>query len=181
METVFTGKGIEITPAIRSFTENKLNKLTRMIGEVMSVHVTLGAQKYLQIVEFTVKTRNGGFSASAQTTDMYASINEALDNVVRQAQRQKQRRKSKKSRTRPSRQEAWEEPVPGEAAKEATGPAPRLRRERVPVKPLSLEEAALQIRGSERNFLVFRNAASNELNVIYRRADGEIGLIEPGA
>jgi len=96
METVIGGKGIEITPALRSFTENKLKKLDRVFNGVMDVHVTLSVQKYLQIADLTVKTRSGGFSATAQTTDMYASINDAIDNLVKQARRQKKRIKSRK-------------------------------------------------------------------------------------
>ena len=179
METVIGGKGIEITPALRSFTENKLKKLDRVFNGVMDVHVTLSVQKYLQIADLTVKTRSGGFSATAQTTDMYASINDAIDNLVKQARRQKKRVKSRKGPKRGEKTGAWqapEEPLPEGARSEAE---PRLRRERLPVKPMSVEEAMLQVRAADEGFIVFRNAVSDELNVIYRRKDGDIGLIEP--
>jgi len=162
METVIGGKGIEITPALRSFTENKLKKLDRVFNGVMDVHVTLSVQKYLQIADLTVKTRSGGFSATAQTTE-----------------RQKKRIKSRKGPKRGEKTGAWqapEEPLPEGVRSEAE---PRLRRERLPVKPMSVEEAMLQVRAADEGFIVFRNAVSEELNVIYRRKDGDIGLIEP--
>lgn len=187
MEIVVSGKGIEITPALRSYTESKLNKLTRVFSSVMDAHVTLSVQKYLQIADVSVKTRNGGFTARAQTTDMYASINEAIDNLVKQARRAGSRIKNHKGHGRPARAEAWEEAAP-EAAPEPPAGAegggkgkgqPRLQRERMRAKPLSLEEAMLQLRGSDTGFLFFRNAATSELNVVYRRKDGGCALIEP--
>lgn len=180
MEAVITGKGVEITPALRSYTESKLNKLDRIVSDVMDVHVTLGVQKYLQIAELTVKTRNGGFSASAQTTDMFASINEAIDNLARQARRQNKRIKSKKGHRRPARTDVWEAPEPLEAGEQIANSSAKLRRKRVPIKPMSVEEAALQVRSADEGFLVFRNASSNNLNIVHRRDDGDIDLIEPG-
>jgi putative sigma-54 modulation protein len=187
METAIGGKGIEITPALRSFTENKLKKLERLFDDVMDVHVTLSVQKYLQIADLTIKTRRGGFSATAQTTDMYASINDAIDNLVKQARRQNQRSKSRKGQRRGQRGKGWEEALPQvsvleeEAEEQETevGGGPQLRIERIPMKPMSIEEAMLQVRASDNGFIVFRNSATEELNVIYMRKDGDIGLIEP--
>ncbi len=140
--------------------------------------MTLSVQKYLQIADLTVKTRSGGFSATAQTTDMYASINEAIDNLVKQARRQSKRIKSRKGQKRGNREPEWEGPMT-EAPEEEPRSEPRLHREQVSLKPMSVEEARLQVRGSDHGFIVFRNAASQEINVIYRRNDGDIGLIEP--
>ena len=179
METDIGGKGIDITPALRSFTENKLRRLERVFNGVMDVHVTLSVQKYLQIADLTVKTRSGGFSATAQTTDMYASINEAIDNLVKQARRQSKRFKSRKGQKRGDREPEWEGPPVEAPEEEKPSAEPRLHREKVSLKPMSIEEARLQVRGSDHGFIVFRNAASQELNVIYRRNDGDIGLIEP--
>lgn len=179
MEISISGKGIEITPALRSFAESKLKKLTRLTSSAMDVHVTLSVQRYLQIADLSVKTRNGGFSARGQTTDMYASINEAVDNLIKQTRRQSRRIKSHKGRKRPERSEVWEEPPLEEEIAESTEPPFKLLRERVSVKPKSLEEALLQIRSAENDFLVFRNSATSDLNILYRRKDGNYGLIEP--
>jgi putative sigma-54 modulation protein len=180
MDITITGKGIEITPALRSYTESKLRKLNRLTTTAMDVHATLSVQRYLQIVDLSVKTRNGGFSARGQTTDMYASINEAVDNLIKQARRQSRRIKSHKGRRRPERAEVMEELVVAEQKSPGEGQEPyTVVRERASVKPLSLEEAVLQMRAAESDFLVFRNAANSELNIVYRRKDGSFGLIEP--
>lgn len=180
MEINIAGKGIEVTPALRSYTESKLKKLSRFLSANIDVHATLSVQKYLQVVDLSIKTRNGGFSARGQTTDMYASINEAVDNLVKQVRRQSRRIRSHKGRQRPERSEVWEEEIPVE---ELEGAMPDgslgLKRERIPVKPMSLEEALLRIQSAENDFLVFRNATTSELNIVYRRKDGHLGLIEP--
>ncbi len=178
METVIGGKGIDITPALRSFTENKLKKLERVFESVMDVHVTLSVQKYLQIADLSVKTRQGGFSATAQTTDMYASINDAIDNLVKQARRQGRRVKSRKGQRRPPHSKVWEDSTLEEEEAPSAG-KPELIVERLSVKPMSVEEAMLQVRASDNGFIVFSNSTTEELNVIYLRGDGDIGLIEP--
>ncbi|HUX08134.1 MAG TPA: ribosome-associated translation inhibitor RaiA [Acidobacteriota bacterium] len=178
METVIGGKGIDITPALRSFTENKLKKLERVFDGVMDVHVTLSVQKYLQIADLSVKTRQGGFSATAQTTDMYASINDAIDNLVKQARRQGRRVKSHKGQRRAPHSKVWPESTLEEEEEPSVGKS-ELIVERLPLKPLSVEEAMLQVRASDNGFIVFRNSTTEELNVIYLRSDGDIGLIEP--
>lgn len=177
MDIVFSGKGISINPAIRSYTENKLGKLTRLVSDIIDIQVTLSVQKYLQIVDITVKSSNGGFTAAAQTTDMYASVNEAVDNLLKQVRRSSRRAKSHKGRRRPDRAEVWEE-TSTEAAGE-TPAGPKVLVERLPVKPMSVEEATMQISASENNFIVFRNSTGNALNILYRRRDGDLGLIEP--
>ena len=175
MEITISGKSIDVTPALRSYIENKLQKINRIIQDVMDVHVTLSVQKHLQLVDFTVKTRNSIFTSHASTTDMYASINDGIDTMLKQARRQRKKTISRKGRGRMEISEM----LPQESEEDSDSQQDSvIYRERMPVKPLSLEEARLQLKGADNDFLLFRNSTTSELSLIYVRKDGSIGLIE---
>jgi putative sigma-54 modulation protein len=174
MEITITGKGIDITPAIRSYIENKLQKVYRIVSDIMDLTVTLSIQKHLQIVDFSVKTRSSLFTSHGSTTDMYASINEGIDNLLKQARRQMKKVKSHKGRNRAEITDL----LPESEVEEEKSNEPVIHRERMPVKPMSLEEASLQLRGGDTDFILFRNSTTSELNLIYKRKDGSLGLIE---
>lgn len=179
MDVIITGKSINVTPALRSYVENKLQRIFRIIKDVMDVHVTLSVQKHLQSVDITVKTRNSIFTSHGRTSDMYASINEGMDSLLRQAKRQNKKMKSHKGRKRGDITELIQESAVEivEEDKSSNTP-PSILRESMSIKPLSLEEAMLQIEAAENGFLLFRNANTAELNLIYKRKDGKLGLIE---
>lgn len=176
MDITISGQGIDVTPAIRSYVENKLHKIPRIVPDVMDVHVKISVQKHLQIVDFGVKTRHDTFSAHASTTDMYASINEGVDNLLKQMRRARKKVQSVKGRRRmeinemlPQSEDLEEEGHKGEV---------HIMREQMPVKPMSLEEAQLQLRGGDNDFILFRNSMTSELSLLYKRKDGNLGLIE---
>jgi putative sigma-54 modulation protein len=175
MDVTISGKGIDVTPAIRSYIENKLKKVERIVPDVMDVQVILSVQKHLQIVDFTIKTRHSVFTSTGSTTDMYASINEGLDNLLKQAKRQRKKVQSVKGRKRMEITEML--PDYSEDTTEKPEDEP-IHRERMPVKPMSLEEAVLQLKSAENGFLLFRNSTTSELSLIFRRKDGSLGLIE---
>jgi putative sigma-54 modulation protein len=141
----------------------------------MDVQVILGVQKHLQIVDFTIKTRHSVFTSSGSTTDMYASINEGLDNLLKQARRQRKKVRSVKGRKRMEITEMLPD-YPEEKTDEPENEP--IHRERMPIKPMSLEEAVLQLKSAENEFLLFRNSTTSELNLIFKRKDGRLGLIE---
>lgn len=179
MDVIITGKSINVTPALRSYVENKLQKIFRIIKDVMDVHVTLSVQKHLQLVDITVKTRSSVFTSHGRTSDMYASINEGMDSLLRQAKRQNKKMKSHKGRKRGDISElVHESEIVQEEESSGGNLSPAVLRESMSIKPLSLEEAMLQIEAAENNFLLFRNANTAELNLIYKRKDGKLGLIE---
>lgn len=177
MEIMVTGKSIEVTPALRSYIENKLQRVYRIITGIMDVHVTLSVQKHLQLVDVTVKTRTATFSSHGSTTDMYASINEGIDSLLKQARRQKRKVTSQRTRRRSEAGEIPAMEVPAEEQPEIPG-ATSIIREQMPIKPMSLAEATLQLRGGDRDFILFQNSTTSDLSLLYRRPDGNLGLIE---
>ena len=182
MTIEITGRKIEVTPALKSFTEKKLKKLDRVLEGITEAHVILGVEKHRHKAEIIVHSRLAQLSGSATTDDLYASIGGVLEKIERQAKKLKEKRSWGTKRAkgmgtiRTPRSEREPRPVgpaPGE-------PEPRLiRTRRYAVKPMSIDEAVMQVQDSRVAFLVFREAASQRVSVVYRRPDGNFGLIEP--
>jgi putative sigma-54 modulation protein len=180
MRLELTGRQVEITPVLRKKVEKKLAKLDRLLkGGIVSVQAVLAHEKYMRRAEITVHTRGEQFlHGISASNDWETSINDCVEKIVQQLQKvkgkwQERKRRATSVRTLP--------PAPPDGSVAPEPPRrPRLRRvPRYPVKPMSVDEAALAVEGSDDAFLVFRNAATDAINVVYRRKDGNLGLIEP--
>ncbi|MEW5807465.1 MAG: ribosome-associated translation inhibitor RaiA [Acidobacteriota bacterium] len=185
MKVYFTGRHFEVSKAIKDFTTEKLKRMERFVENIMEVHIILAIEKYRHIAEITLKGKNATFSGKKITQDMYASISAVLDKIEKQARRYKEKLMGRKRSSR----------MPGLAASSlrATGTQnpriesiemekslPRIvKTETQEAKPMTIEEAILQMDNSKGDFLVFRNFRSRKINVIYRRKNGDFGLIEP--
>ena len=177
MRIEITGRHIDITPAIRDFTEDKLKKLERWIDEILETHVVLSVEKHRHIAEIVLRARTRTFTGTDATGDMYASIGNAADKIEKQARKLKDKFTGRRKHSRPAARTAS---LP-EESRDGDGAEPR-RIIRVPVdtkKPMSIEDAALFLAETEQEFLVFREARSQRISVLYRRRDGHLGLIEP--
>ncbi len=186
MKLDITGRNINITDAIREFTQEKLSKLNRWIDEVIETHVILSVEKHRHLAEIVVKSRLHNFTGADETGDMYASIGNAVDKLEKQARRAKEkitgRRKHLKHAIPTVLPEEVSEPRDEEVeASGATGTRRIIRMNGFSMKPLSVEDAALKLVDSDLEFLVYRDARSQRISVMYRRKDGNLGLIEPEA
>jgi putative sigma-54 modulation protein len=176
MKLLVTGRNVDITPPLRQLIERKLDRLDRVLNEsAVSAQVILRMEKYRRVADVTIHARGDhmlhGVGAGAE---WQASIKQAIDKIAQQAQRLKTRWDKRKRG--PARARAMAPPaVPPEPA---AGPK-IIRAARYLVKPMSLEDAALRVEGSTDSFVVFRNASSDTVNIMYRRKDGNLGLIEP--
>jgi putative sigma-54 modulation protein len=180
MNVEFTGRSVMVTDDIRQFTEEKLSRLQRHVDKLREVHVILTAEKHRQTCDIVARGGSLTLSAAEETDDIYTAIAHAVDKLARQARRRKTSRVARR-RSRPKGAEAplpeVLEPTPAPLEEEG---APRvIPSDRFSLKPMTVEEAALQLQGIEDSFLVFRNAESERVSVLYRRPDGNLGLIEP--
>jgi putative sigma-54 modulation protein len=167
------GRNLEITPAIRAYAQEKLNRLTRYLENIVSMHVVLSLAKHRQIAEVTLHVRDLTIRAEEESDDLYSSIDLVAEKLERQILRYKER-----IAMRGGRGADRESQVSAEAR--AVAEEPRVvRTKRFAVKPAAVDEAILQMDLLGHNFYVFRNAATEEVNVLYRRRDGHYGLIEP--
>lgn len=178
MRLELTGRHVEITPELRALVEKRLAKLDRLLtGGILSVQAVLTLEKYRHRSEFTVHTRGDHFLHGLGNSRAWeTSVTAAIEKITQQLAKVKGKWQERKRRAAPVRVAQAEPPPPAAAA-----PKPR-RVRRVasyPVKPMTVDEAALTLEAGSDEFLVFRNAANDAIAVIYRRKNGQLGLIEP--
>ncbi len=179
MEVEYTGRQIEITPAIRRFTEKHLKKIRKILGETISVDTILTVEKRRHVAEIHLKSRNFKVHGLEVTGDMYNSITAVLDKIERQALRHKEKHVAQKRKTSESVRIQIPPALAGEPAEVPASPLRIVRSSVNAIKPMTLDEAAEQVVRSTHGFMVFRNAESDRLSVIYQRKDGNLGLVEP--
>lgn len=180
MRFIISGRGVAITPAFRALVERKVGKLSRILPKIIEAKVMLSAEKYRRTVELTLIAKRRVFRSEETAADLAAALDLAIDGLARQVRQVKDRIRQKKPRISPRR--AGPRPAGGELPAPRDGePAstPAVTSRRVPVKPMSVEEAMMQFRLRRDQFLVFTNARTDRVNVLYRRKDGDLGLIEP--
>jgi len=176
MQIDYTGRQIEVGPDLRQYTEKRLSKLSRVLQDHLDIHVILTAEKHRRVAEITLKFRDHTLVAVEQTNDSRSSINGALDKLERQALRLLARNRTRKRRPKPAEAVVLTALSPAHAAAEEVL---ELETERIPIKPMMVEEAIASLNTVGTGVVVFRNAETERVNVIYRRPDGRPGLIEP--
>jgi putative sigma-54 modulation protein len=175
MRLELTGRHVTITPAIRKLIEKQLAPVLRVLNhQAVSAQVVLAKQKGLLRAEVTLHARGEHFlHGAANGRDVVEAMNAAMSKIGRQVEKMKGKWESRKRKKAP-------EPVTEPVADVA--PDVRIiRARRYAVKPLSIDDAALEIGAGPESFLVFRNVATDAVTVLFRRSDGHLGLIEPEA
>lgn len=175
------GEQIEVTEALREYVEKKIGRLERYFEAppTSEVNVTLSVIREKQCVEVTIPFPAMLLRAEEKGSDMYASIDLVVDKLERQI------RKHKTKANRKVRQEAGyknvfkEDVVTPVHLLEDEEDYEVVRTKRFTLKPMDVEEAILQMNMVGHNFFVFANSDSSQVNVVYKRADGKYGLIEP--
>lgn len=177
MEFEFTGRHIEITPAVERLVRKELGKLDLMLDSApIRTHVIVSAEKHRKRTEIVVHWRDNVFTAVGEHADLAQSVAAAAARVQKQGLRLKERFHARKRGRQPAGTVA---PVPG-GSLEAAPNAPRIIPQRkYRVKPMTPEEAAILLADSNDQFIVFRDAETNKVGVLYNRTDGNFGLIEP--
>jgi putative sigma-54 modulation protein len=172
------GKNVEVSDTIRRYAEEKMRKLDRLLHELTQVELELRVERNPsiaanQVAEATIWTKGPTLRAREASTDMKASIDELTEKLLRQVEHYKAKR-----RGRQVRGDGIPPGGPMSIPDEETGPQ-IVKTKQFSVKPMSAEEAVLQLELIGHDFFVFRSDESGEVNVIYRRRDGGYGLIEP--
>src|SRR5258707_6557632 len=173
----YTGRHVEVTPAIRRHVEEQFNKLQGIFnGSDVPIHVILAVEKNRQTGEVIVHWLDHTLKAADTNADMYMALTRAIGKIEKQALKLKKKIIDRKQGARPTAAVA---PEP-DGHLEATPRPPRIiAARRYAVKPMTAEEAALRLSRESDQFLVFRDADTERLGVIYKRKDGNYGLIEP--
>jgi putative sigma-54 modulation protein len=174
------GKNVEVSDSIRQYAEDKMSKLDRQLHELTEVELELRVEKNPsiaanQVAEVTVWTKGPTLRVTEASTDMKSSIDQLMEKLLRQVEQYRGKRRGRQARgngTPPGGSMS----IPDE---EEAGPQ-IVKTKQFTMKPMSSEEAVLQLELIGHDFFVFRNDESGEINVIYRRRDRGYGLIEPG-
>ena len=183
MQIDYVGRNLQVNEDIRAFTERKLGKATRFLEEPVEIRVILEAEGHRRIAEIHVHHRFGSMQAVEETKEIKQAILDAVDKIKKQARRG--RAKFKDRRRRGDRQVANEWPMEivardsiGQEGDAASSPQ-IVESTSLSIKPMSLDEAALRLESAKNDFLVFRDSDHGRVNVLYKRQDGNYGLITP--
>jgi len=175
MKLNFTGKNMEITDALRDVTEKKLGKLDKYFQKDIEGNVTFSSEKNRKIIEVTINLPGTIIRAEESTDDMYVSIDKTVDVLERQIRKYKTKLQKRYKNNETIR---FENVVPLPVEDDFEKPK-LVKRKRFGLKPMSSEEAILQMELLRHNFYVFLDSDNDEVSIVYKRKDGNYGLIEP--
>ena len=179
MDMTVTGRHLEVTPAIKDYAARRVEQIGIDFPRMLSAHYILEVDKFRHIAELVVQCGNHiTIEARDVSEDLYASIDGVVDKVARQMRKYK----TKIQNHRPRHYDAMhlDEQVLIHDLHEDEGTHQVVRTEKFAIKPMSVEEAVLQLELMvPRQFLVFLNADNQKVNVLYRRKSGKFGLIQP--
>jgi putative sigma-54 modulation protein len=167
---------MEPSESLKAYAEEKLSKIKKYLDSPMEAHVVLEVEKFRHMADVTVNVDGTRMKAYEETEDLYSAIDMVMDKIENQVKKHRSRLRERKTENIKG-----EQILASEAAAEAAVEEPTISVEKLVAKPMDPEEAAMQLSASRQDFLVFRNSRSREINVIYKRKDGNIGLIEPAS
>ncbi|HSK17227.1 MAG TPA: ribosome-associated translation inhibitor RaiA [Gaiellaceae bacterium] len=179
MQVQVKGKNVEVSESLRDYAEEKLAKLSKHLNDAARLELELAVERNPsiaanQIAEGTIWTKGPVLRAREASNDMRASIDLLVEKLERQASRYREKRRRGRTAAAQAAQVAESMPVvPDEESPMI------VKTKQFAVKPMSPEEAVLQLELIGHDFFVFQNADTNDVNVVYRRRDGDYGLIEP--
>lgn len=177
MRIEYTGRQLEVPEAARALAEQKLTKLQRILPGITNARVTLRNDRHRQVAEVVIHSRHLDLTATESGGDFAASLKLAIDKLLHQAQRARGRRRDRK------RHGAEQRSLPPAASPAASEREVRVIRSSrgFAAKPMTIDEAVLQMETRKDGPLVFRDADGAGVRVLYWRKDGNLGLIEPEA
>jgi putative sigma-54 modulation protein len=176
MEIHISGRGVDIGPALRRRVEAKIAKVTRFLPKITEARVVLGLERFRHLAAVTLRAKGAKLHAEGVADDLHAAVDLAVENLAAQARRRKDRVRARKAR--PSRRPrlAGDGEPPVDAPAEA---APDLVIRRLAAKPMTVDEAVEQMQGRADGVVVFTNARTRAVNVLRRRPDGQLELVQP--
>ncbi|MCA1829179.1 MAG: ribosome hibernation-promoting factor, HPF/YfiA family [Myxococcales bacterium] len=182
MQVNITFRNMFATDALRNHVQDKLGKVVdKYLDKVTEAHVTLSLERYLHHADVNLHAGHFHVRGKEKSEDMYASIDMAIDKIERQLKKHKERLKNHRPQHVHQHGPVRVRYEVFSTRDEELGMAPEvLRSDEFLAKPMSVEEALMQMDLLNNDFLVFTRPESSDVNVIYRRKDGNFGLIAPG-
>ncbi len=173
MQAIISTRGLSISTTYKDALTHRLAKLEPLFPRLVEAKIVLSKEKHRRTAALTLVAKQHTFRSEETAADLEAAVDMAFDALGRQVRETKDRLKNRKARNAP-RRAPLTRPGP-------TSANPDVAVRRVPLKPMSLADAVEQLGRTRDEFLVFANALTDSVNVLYRRNDGGLGLIEPVA
>ena len=160
---------MDLTKNLREYAESKIGKFKKYLSNITEATVTLSVEKYRHKAEVLLKVNGSLIQAESITDEMYSAIDDVVEKLAKQVRKYKEKNASyRKGKNRQEAPPAQEEPFPVIIKNKSSD-----------IKPMSVEEAAMQMDLLDKTFFVFTNASTGDINVLYKRNDGNFGLIAP--
>jgi putative sigma-54 modulation protein len=175
MQTSVTFKNIEPSDSLKSYISDKLDRFDKYLYNPAEANVVLSVEKFRHIADVNIVGDGLSIKGKEETEDMYSAIDMVLDKLEAQIKKSKQKIRDRRGGSRAKQKEAMSEAA-AEAPVEVSG---EILVKSIDYKPMDVEEAVLQMDLVSENFLVFTNARTDKVNVLYRRKAGNYGLIQP--
>jgi putative sigma-54 modulation protein len=185
MGVEITGRNVRVTVALKELAQERAQKLERHLGGVANFRVVLSHEKHRFGAEITATHRRRRWEAKEETGDPRAAMALAFEKIDAQAMKDSEKRRDRKHRGSADSAPLKLEGVAAAAPPPEAHPALSLERrivrnvQRTAVKPMSVEEAAMRVENSKLDFLVFRDSSNETMSILYKRRDGDFGLIVP--
>lgn len=173
MQINITAKGVAVTPDLKEVAEKKIEKLGKLLRRIDTVDIICSRERQWRVVEIMINANGVLVRGEDRAIDVRSAIDSLLDKLERRIKKSRSKM-VEHYRNLPETRDAWD----AEEASDEVEPT-LVRSKRFNIKPMNPEEAAAQMELVGHDFFVFRNAETNQVNVIYRRRDGDYGLIEP--
>ena len=175
MQTSVTFKNLDPTDTLKSYVRDKLDRFDRLLDNPAEANVVLLVEKFRHIAEININGDRLTINGKEETNDMYSAIDMVLDKLEKQIKKNKQKIRERRPGVNAKNIALMQADInlPGEE------PVREVKIKNIEYKPMDVEEAVLQMDLLSDNFLVFTNARSDRVNVLYRRKDGHYGLIQP--
>jgi putative sigma-54 modulation protein len=181
MRVTVKGRNVQVTDPLKAYAEKKLQKLTKYFNNIKEAEVTQSIQRNWHIVEVLVEGDGIFLRGEERSGDMYASIDAVVEKLEKQLERFKGKLLAHPRPAETTEGEEGAEDLTDELTDEEAeeGLPTVVKTKRFAIKPMAAEEAALQMELLNHDFFVFLNSETEQVNVLYRRKDGNYGLIEP--
>lgn len=178
MQVTVLGRHIEVTDSLKQYATEKFSRLEKYLPKAVQVVITLAVVKKVHhFAEAVIKSNGLLIQASEETEEMYSAIDLLIEKIERRARRYKEKLVDHKHQTNKAEAAAM-----AASASSSEDPIPQIIKiKRFDLKPMTPEEAVMQMELLDKEFFIFSNAGSGFISVIYKRKDGNVGLIEPSA
>jgi putative sigma-54 modulation protein len=159
----------------KEYAEERLEKLKRYIDNPVDAHVILSVEKFRNTAEINLMANGLSINSKEEEKDMHSAIDNAIEKIERQLKKRKE--KIRVFKNNQSRSEASEGELVGEDSEEAPE-SKVVETRKVVLKPMSIDDAVMEMETSKNRFVIYRDSSTEDVNVIYRREDGKFALME---